>query len=144
MKKTANRVATLVLSLVLIVGLCACEKAKTEKPTGPWEKAIYLEDMEFGKGKNTAVVEVKAGEKMVTFTLKTDKTTVGEALQDNNLIDGEQGEYGLYIKKVNGITADYDVDKSYWAFYENDEYAMSGVELTEIKEGVTYKLEYTK
>ena len=78
------------------------------------------------------------------FEIHTDKTTVGEALQELGLIEGEVGDYGLYVKKVNGITADYDVDQSYWAFYINGEYAMTGVDSTEIAEGAVYKLEYTK
>ena len=63
---------------------------------------------------------------------------------EHKLIEGDEGPYGLYIKKVNGITADYDVDKSYWGFYINGEYATTGVDTTKITEGATYKLEYTK
>ncbi len=119
------------------------ESSEIEK-TGVWENATYLSDKEFGNGEKTLVVEVKAEEKLVTFTVKTDKATVGEALQEQGIVEGEQGQYGLYIKKVNGITADFDVDQTYWAFYINGEYAMSGVDTTEITEGAVYKLEYTK
>jgi hypothetical protein len=116
----------------------------TAEKTDVWENATYRKDMEFGSGAKTVVVEVKAEDEMVTFTIKTDKKTVGEALQEHGLISGEEGPYGLYVKVVNGITADYDVDKSYWAFNINGEYAMTGVDTTEIAEGVTYQLEYTK
>ena len=44
------------------------------------------------------------------------------------------------MKTVNGITADYDTDGVYWAFYVNDEYATSGVDVTEITEGDSYAL----
>ena len=163
MKKTLNSILLVILSLLLIFSLSACniarETEETEQPktsddsssevseiekTGLWENATYLSDKEFGEGSKTLVVEVKAGDESVTFTLKTNKTTVGEALQEYDLIDGEEGEYGLYVKVVNGITADYDVDQSYWAFYINGEYAMSGVDTTDITDGVVYKLEYTK
>lgn len=72
------------------------------------------------------------------FEIHTDKTTVGDALLELGLIDGDQGDYGLYVKTVNGITVDYDTDGKYWAFYVNGEYATSGVDLTEIVEGETY------
>jgi len=72
------------------------------------------------------------------FEVHTDKTIVGEALLDVNLIDGEDSEYGLFVKTVNGITVDYDKDGKYWAFYVNDEYAQSGVDTTEIEAGSTY------
>lgn len=72
------------------------------------------------------------------FEIHTDKEIVGEALQELGLIEGEDGEYGLFVKTVNGITADYDKDGVYWAFYVNDEYAQSGVDSTEIAEGESY------
>lgn len=72
------------------------------------------------------------------FTITTDKTTVGEALLDEGLIAGEDSEYGLYVKTVNGTTLDYDTDGKYWAFYVDGEYASSGVDSTEIKSGSTY------
>ena len=72
------------------------------------------------------------------FEIHTDKEIVGEALQDVGLIEGEEGEYGLFVKTVNGITADYDKDGVYWAFYVNDEYAAEGVDSTKITEGDTY------
>ena len=72
------------------------------------------------------------------FEIHTDKTTVGEALLEVGLIDGDVEDYGLYVKEVNGITADYDVDGTYWAFYINDEYASTGVDSTNITEGDNY------
>ena len=78
------------------------------------------------------------------FTVNTNQTTVGAALLENNLIAGEEGDYGLYVKQVNGITADFNVDGSYWAFYVNGEYAVSGVDLTEIKAGESYAFKVEK
>ena len=66
------------------------------------------------------------------------KTTVGDALVELGMIEGEESEYGLYVKTVNGVTADYDKDGVYWAFYIDGEYASSGVDSTEITEGSTY------
>ncbi len=72
------------------------------------------------------------------FEISTDKSIVGEALQELGLIAGEEGPYGLYVKTVNGITLDYDNDGKYWAFYINGEMAMSGVDTTETEPGTTY------
>ncbi len=72
------------------------------------------------------------------FTIYTEKEMVGEALLEVGLIAGEEGQYGLYVKTVNGITADYDIDGTYWAFYVNGEYASSGVDTIPITEGETY------
>jgi len=78
------------------------------------------------------------------FEIHTDKEIVGDALLEEGLIAGEEGQYGLYVKTVNGITADYDTDGTYWAFYIDGEYAMSGVDTTTIEEGVTYTFKVEK
>lgn len=78
------------------------------------------------------------------FEIHTDEEMVGAALLDVELIEGDEGPYGLYVKTVNGITADYDKDKVYWAFYVNDEYGMSGVDTTAIKEGEIYSFRIAK
>ena len=78
------------------------------------------------------------------FEIHTDQETVGAALAELGLIDGDEGEYGLYVKTVNGITADYDADGVYWAFYVNGEYAVSGVDSTPIAEGESYSFKVEK
>ncbi len=82
------------------------------------------------------VVDKEGGE--TQFEIHTDKETVGDALTELGFIEGEESEYGLYVKTVNGITADYDTDGVYWAFYVNDEYASSGVDSTTITSGESY------
>ena len=133
--------ASILLAIIFVFSLVSCQTVSKE---GLWENATYRSDKQFGNGAKTITVEVKAGDDSVTFTIKTDKTTVGDALIEHDLIAGEEGAYGLYVKVVNGITADFDVDQSYWAFYINGEMAMTGVDTTDITEGATYKLEYTK
>ena len=56
----------------------------------------------------------------------------------------EEGDYGLYVKTVNGVTADYDVDQTYWAFYINGEYASTGVDATSVTAGDTYSFKVEK
>ena len=78
--------------------------------------------------------------KETKFEIHTDKTVVGEALLELGLIEGDMGDYGLYVKKVNGITAEYEVDGTYWAFYIGEDYATTGVDQTKAEEGATYIL----
>lgn len=96
---------------------------------GSTKFAFAMEDAEGGK---------------TQWEIHTDQKTVGEALLELGLIDGEDSEFGLYVKTVNNITLDYDKDGMYWSFYINDEYAQSGVDSTEIKEGDTYLLKAEK
>ena len=72
------------------------------------------------------------------MTIRLPRFTVGAALLSLGLIAGEDSEYGLYVKTVNGVTVDYDQDGKYWAFYVDGEYAATGVDSTDITAGATY------
>lgn len=87
---------------------------------------------------NLAVVDKDGNE--TKFEIHTNKTVVGEALLELGLISGDEGAYGIFIKTVNGITADYGIDGTYWAFYIGGEYATSGVDKTDVVAGETYTL----
>ena len=134
----------LTIAMAILTLLCLVSCAESTDTDLLWEDALYTEDTELGEGSKTVQVEVKAGEKSVTLTIKTDAAILGDALIAHGLVEGDQGAYGLYIKKVNGITADYDVDKSYWGFYQNGEYMITGVDGTEFADGERYELVYTK
>ena len=138
MKKTIKSTVSLVLALIFVICLASCG-AQVDKE-GLWENATYLKDTELGDGAKTAVVEVKAGEQSITFTVHTDEEMLGAALLAHGIIEGEDGLY----TKVNGMVADYNVDQSYWAFYIDGEFAMTGLDDTPIVEGAAYQLEYTK
>lgn len=133
------------ISIVLLIALCLClfGCAKQEK-IDLWANAMHTENAEFGSGVNTIFVDVVTEEKTITFTIKTDKETVGDALTEHKLISGEQGTYGLYVKFVNGIEADYDKNQSYWAFTKGGESLMTGVDGEKIENNAHYELTYTK
>ena len=140
MKKITNLLLVLIVAVGFILSAIAC----ADEPEGLWADATYLEDTELGEGARTFTVEVIAEDTSVTFTVHTDKETVGEALVACGLIEGTEGAYGLYIDKVNGILASWDENQSYWAFSIGGEYAMSGVDTTAITDGAHYELTYTK
>ena len=159
MKKTnLKRLALLILCVVLVAAMAlmttGCKNATEETPettevTTTAQDTTVAEDSEdgnvLGEGENQFTFKVVDGEGNETvFTVNTDKTIVGEALLDLGLIEGEDGDYGLYVKKVNGILADYEVDQTYWAFYVNGEYAMTGVDTTEIENGAEYSFKIEK
>ena len=105
----------------------------------PEEDSTELQMQEIGEGEKSFVFTVTDADGTETaFLVHTDKTTVGEALLELELIAGDEGAYGLYVKTVNGATYDYDKDGKYWAFYVNGEYGMTGVDMTDITEGATY------
>ena len=138
MKKTVISKLSLVIVVFMMISLASCDYFERKNLPEIWQDATYVTDTELGEGAKTFIFKVEVEENSVTFTIHTDAETVGEALIGLGLIEGDDSAYGLYVKKVNGMTADYDIDQTYWAFYENGEYAMSGVETTSINEEVVY------
>ena len=95
-------------------------------------------------GSKTITVEVvHKNASTKTFTYQTDEEYLGAVLLEESLVKGSMGEYGLYITEVDGEVADYAVDKSYWALYEGEEYAMQGADTTPIADGDNFSLVYT-
>ena len=146
MKFTSNKKFTswlLCMMLIVAMALTAgCGEKKQENTSSAGQETVTSKLGE-GKTQFNFIVVDKDG-KETAFDIHTDKTTVGDALLELGLIAGEEGAYGLFVKQVNGITADYDVDKTYWAFYVNGEYGMTGVDVTDIEDGATYTFKVEK
>ena len=133
-----KKLLSILLAAVMIFSFVAC--SGTQTPT----------DASTTAGDNLQVTHIGEGEKSFDFTVvdadgrtmsykvSTDKETVGEALLDAKLIEGENGPYGLYVKSVAGKTYDYDKDGKYWAFYVNGEMSPTGVDMTDITDGSSY------
>ena len=130
----------LVVAMALTTGCGEKKKENNVSAEGTLREYTVL-----GEGQTSfrfTVVDKEGNETF--FEIQTDKTTVGDALLELGLIDGEEGAYGLYVKTVNGITADYAVDQTYWAFYVNGEYAMSGADTTNVEPGTVYSFKVEK
>ena len=150
-KKRRGRSTSCILCIVLIMMMVltttGCNgraeddssDARTENE-GAWPDGSVI-----GEGSTEFTVTVVDQDGSETrLEIHTDQKTVGAALSEPGLIDGDESEYGLYVKTVNGITADYDKDGVYWAFYINDEYAQTGVDETDITEGASYSFKIEK
>ncbi len=128
---------TKTLSVFVCIALIAA-LALTAVGCNSADEAVKLTEKTF----TLVVVDTYGNETSKTIT--TNKPTVGEVLTALDIIEGEPGRYGLYIKSVNGITVDFDTDGQYWAFYVDGEYASKGVDKTTIVDGATYMLKVEK
>lgn len=142
-----------VVMLVAVMALMFTACSATEEVT---EEATTIEVEEDMDDVSSDVTAIGEGETVFTFTVtfedatmhlyevSTDATTVGEALVEVGLIEGEDSDYGLYVKTVDGVTLDWDADAAYWAFYVDGEMAATGVDSTDIVEGSTYTFAYAQ
>ena len=98
-------------------------------------------------GSKTITIEVVNKEKESTvYEVKTDAEYLLQAMEEAEglTFDGYESEFGFSITAINDITADFNVDSSYWGFYVNGEYATSGVDTTSITTGETYSFKVEK
>jgi len=123
-----KKILSLLLALALVFTLAACG-TKDEPAAAAASFRVVVTDLD---GNET------------TFEYTASADSLGEALVAEGLIAGHETEYGLYIDTVNDITADWDNDQTYWAFYINGEYATTGIDGTEIVADTTYGLTLTK
>ena len=142
LKKWLSVIGCIVLIAALALTTTGCGGKEAEQPvTTPQVSDVTV----MGEGATVfqfSVVDLEENE--TKFEIHTDETTVGAALLKLGLIEGEEGPYGLYVMKVNGIEAIYEEDGSYWAFYENGQYGLTGVDLTDIDPSVAYSFVQTK
>ena len=141
--KSLSSIVCIVLIAAMALFTTGCNDNKQNKIDSNSESSITTQTdiTELGEGKTEFLFSVTDLDgKETSFKIHTDKKTVGEALLELNLISGDEGPYGLYVKTVNGITLDYDKDGKYWSFYVNGAYATSGVDTTEITAGDSYAL----
>ena len=110
--------------IALMVGVWFMNRPKTEAGAKTFTLTVVHSD---GQSKD--------------FTISTDREFLAEALLDEKLIV-ESDSPGMYIT-VDGETADYSVNQSYWGFFIDGAYAMEGMNTTETVDGAVYRLEYT-
>ena len=143
MKKLLSILLCIALIAALALSTVGCSKNDKTEPVASAETSGGTVSM--GEGETSFLFNVVDPDgKESSFEIHTDEKTVGAALLSLGLIAGEDSEYGLYVKTVNGVTLDYDTDGAYWAFYINGEYAMTGVDATSIEAGASYTLKAEK
>ncbi len=141
MKKLLSLVLAFVLTAALALTGCSGNSAETTAPIEAPQSAGTSAFTILGEGEKSfelTIVDKEGNEHL--YLIHTDEEMVGYAMIAHELIEGEEGPYGMYIKSVLGQVLDYDVDQMYWAFYVNGEYAMTGVDQTPVTADTSYML----
>ena len=99
------------------------------------------ETVEGSKAITVTVVHGDGSEK--EFAYATDEEYLGAVLLAEGLVQGESGEYGLMISAVDGETASWEENQSYWALYIGEDYATTGADGIVLTDGGEYSLVYT-
>ena len=154
-KKTLLALLALVVMVAIMAGIWYATRPRPEEvvPTQTQPKTDPTTDTDsttdpsadsteptFAKTFTVIVVHSDGTEN--TFTYGTNDDYLGPVLVEKGLIVVSDSP-GLY-NTVDGETADWNVDQSYWSFYIGDEMAMYGMDDAVIQDGAVFKLVYTK
>lgn len=113
------------ISLVLAAALMAC--------------AYFMFMPKGTEGKKAIAVKIVNGDTEKTVSLKTDEAYLRGALEGNGLIAGDESEYGLFVKTVDGYTVN-DANQEWWSFTCGGEFLTTGVDTTPIADGDSFEI----
>ena len=107
--------------------------------------AIYGVFMPRGQAgeKTIGLTVVFSQDNQKEYKIHTDAENLGDALKEEKLVDGTQGEYGLYIETVDGVTADAS-NQEWWCITKGGETLNTSADLTPIADGEHYELTLSK
>lgn len=95
------------------------------------------------KGAKEITVQVVIPEEETKeFTIHTDAEYLRQALEDEKLIQGNDGEYGLFITEVNGRVAQ-DTNQEWWCITKAGGQVNTSVDEIAIADGDQYELTLT-
>ena len=129
--KNKNTTRTIVISIAALIVLAAVffTAYRLLRPTG-------------AEGAKTIRFTVIAGDETIkSIDIHTDAEYLRQALEEDGLVEGEEGTYGLWVTTVAGRTADSSKEE-WWALYKNGEFSMTGVVDTPLADGdsIEYRL----
>ncbi len=130
MKNNRKLIISLCILFVVIIGVMFSLFNHFKQPTQSGEKEI-------------TVVVIDADGKEDTFKYHTDREYLGEVLKDENLIEGEEGTYGIFIQSVNGIKAD-DSKQQWWCITKDKQQVNTSADQTPISDKDQYELTLTE
>lgn len=118
--------AAILVALVAVMGLLYL-KFRPQGMTG-------------GKEFTLTVVHADASDK--DFTIDTNEEFLRGALEQEGLIAGTDGDYGMYVLTVDGETVD-EAKQEWWCLTKDGKTHMLGVDDTPIEDGDHYEFTFT-
>ena len=125
MQKKTNKKGLIALVAVLVLAAAALIVWRVTRPAvqqGGKEITVNIDHL---NGDDTS------------YTISTDEEYLRGALEQENLIEGTESEYGLYVQTVDGETAD-ESKQEWWGYSVNGEFAELGVDSQPVADGDVY------
>lgn len=132
-KKTNKKLIIGIATLVVLIAVFAIVFLLFRPKTAQGAKFITIE-----------VVDNNGS--LVVYDVHTDAEYLRQAMEEAEGLDfsGSESEYGMMVETVNGVTADWNVDQSYWGFYVNGDYCNYGIDSQPVVDGDAFRIVYSK
>lgn len=127
MSKSKKIIAVAVLLVLVIGAVFAYLNFRPEAQVG--DKTVIL-----------SVTHADGGSR--DFIMKTDAETLGDAMREINVFEGEDGPYGVFVTAVDGESVDSALEQ-WWCFTKGGETMMTGIDDTMIADGEHYEAVFT-
>ncbi len=125
MQKKTNKKGLIALVAVLVLAAAALIVWRVTRPAvqqGGKEITVNIDHL---NGDDTS------------YTIVTDAEYLRGALEQEDLIEGTESEYGLYVLTVDGETAD-ESKQEWWGYSVNGAFAELGVDSQPVADGDVY------
>ena len=129
MKQNKKFVIILSCVLVVLVAAFALIYAMTRPETNVGDKTITVE-----------IISADGTSK--EFEINTDAEFLRGALEEKDLVAGDESEFGLFVKTVDGYTAN-EANQEWWCFTKGGEQLFTGIDTTPIADGEHYEITLT-
>ncbi len=138
-----KRFVALLLAILCIFAVCSCKsQEKTGEPDNVPPTPGSGDVLESDGVKHIVVKVVDKENKEETFEIDTTSEMLRGALDELGIVEGDETQYGLFIKTVNGLTVD-DGNEEWWCLTKGGESVMTGVDSTPIADGDQFELTFT-
>lgn len=126
-KKQGGLIAVAVVALVAVLMAAAWFLLKPPAQAG---------------GKTIQVQVVFADKTTKDHTITTDAEYLRGALEQEKMIEGDESQYGLFVKTVDGVTVD-DANQEWWRFTKDGQLVDTGVDSTPLADGDHFEITLT-
>lgn len=143
--KLATAIALLVLAVLVIGAIClySSNKDKDVEDAKVARKEVIVQgNKDTSNNKRITIEVINIDGSKQTYGIESDKQFLGEVVKEvaGLTVEGDQTPTGLFVKTVNGVYADFNVNQTYWAFYCNDQYCQTGIDTQPVAEGDKFKI----
>lgn len=125
MEKKSSKKGLIALVVVLVLAVAALVIWQVNKPAAQKGGKEITVNIDHLNGDDTS------------YTISTDEEYLRGALEQEDLIEGTESEYGLYVQTVDGETAD-ESKQEWWGYSVNGEFAELGVDSQPVADGDVY------